>query len=229
MDYYALLRQAHVRVQPRAYLEIGMSQGHSLALASCPSLAIDPQPDLTSGQNIVGVKPWLKGYRSTRDGFFAAHDPATALEGLPLDLAFIDGMHLIENVIRDVANCERWSHPGGMLAIHDVYPPDPEWAKREPRARNWTGDVWRIVPCLRQWRPDLDLTLLDATPSGMLIVRNLDPGSRVLTEQFPAIMAGLLGDERPYETQVTGFLAAESPRSTESWLATPATPQAGGA
>lgn len=222
MNHYALLRQLHASVQPRAYLEIGTSQGASLALAACPSVAIDPRPDLSPKVDVLGNKPWLKVYRSTSDDFFASHEPASTLDGLPLDLAFIDGMHRIENVIRDVVNCERWSHPGGILAIHDVLPQAPDWASREPRPRNWTGDVWRVVPCLRRYRPDLDLTLLDAAPSGMLIVRNLDAGNRVLLDRLPEILAGYLDDPRPYQTQVEEFLAGEHPRSTESWAHAPA-------
>lgn len=225
MNYYALLRAVHANFQPRAYLEIGMSQGHSLALATCAAIAIDPRPRPNPALNIVDTKPWLKVYRSTSDDFFATHEPDAVLEGLPLDFAFIDGMHLIENAIRDVANCERWSHPGGLLAVHDVLPVAADWASREPRAKNWTGDVWRIVPCLRRWRPDLEITLLDASPSGMLMVGNLDPDNRVLIDRLPEIMASFLDDPRPYESQVTEFLDSEQPRPTESWLPAPEEPQ----
>jgi hypothetical protein len=216
MLYYDVLRRLHASIRPRAYLEIGISAGHSLALATCPSVGIDPEP--TPMMDLVGSKPWLKIYRTTSDEFFERHDPATTLEGLPLDLAFIDGMHLIENVIRDVANCERWSHPGGMLAIHDVLPHSPDWASREPRPRNWTGDVWRIVPCLHAWRPDLDLVLLDTPPAGMLVVRALDPASRVLSDRLPDIVARFLDDPRAYDDQVTDYLATFTPESTERWL-----------
>ena len=42
MDYRPFLQAAHDRIQPASYLEIGIDKGHSLALARCPSLGIDP-------------------------------------------------------------------------------------------------------------------------------------------------------------------------------------------
>ncbi len=32
----------------------------------------------------------------------------------------------------------------------------------------WTGDVWKLIPILQRYRPDLQLTLFDAPPSGLV-------------------------------------------------------------
>ncbi|HEY3943670.1 MAG TPA: hypothetical protein VGL78_00455 [Solirubrobacteraceae bacterium] len=42
MFYLDFLRGLHERLAPRTYLEIGVAQGHSLALSRCRSVGIDP-------------------------------------------------------------------------------------------------------------------------------------------------------------------------------------------
>ena len=42
MEYLEFLKGLHEAVRPRAYLEIGLRHGDSLALADCPSLGVDP-------------------------------------------------------------------------------------------------------------------------------------------------------------------------------------------
>src|SRR5688572_2438786 len=44
--YLEVLKSIHAGLAPRLYLEIGVRKGKSLALASCPAIAVDPQPAL---------------------------------------------------------------------------------------------------------------------------------------------------------------------------------------
>ena len=46
MEYLDFLRGLHEAVRPRAYLEIGLRHGDSLALADCPALGVDPAYNL---------------------------------------------------------------------------------------------------------------------------------------------------------------------------------------
>lgn len=215
MQYLDLLAMLHHLLAPQAYLEIGVWRGDSLALAAGPAVGIDPAPQIAC--DIVGAKPWLKLYQTTSDEFFAHHEAARVLEGAALELAFIDGMHLFEHALRDFRNVERWSSRFGAVAIHDVIPPDPAWATRERRSQAWTGDVWRIVPCLRDHRPDLRLHVIDAFPSGMLLVTGLDPANPVLFEREDEIVARYLEDPRPYDRQVADHLNAIDRVPLETW------------
>ena len=52
----------------------------------------------------------------------------------------------------------------------------------------WTGDVWKLIPILRRFRPDLKITVLDAHPTGLVLLSNLDPNSTVLEDAYPEIV-----------------------------------------
>ncbi len=216
MDYYEHLNVLHHLLTPQAYLEIGVWTGKSLALSASRSVGIDPAPVIEVDP--LGTKPWLKLYRLTSDQFFEAFDRDDVLDGADLEFAFIDGMHRFENVLRDFANVERWCSPQGVIAIHDVLPAAVDWALREPAHLSWTGDVWRIVPCLHLLRPDLRLTVVDSFPSGMLLVGNLDPSSTVLRERYDVTVAEVIGDPRPYDEQVLTYLAEVERVSVDDWL-----------
>jgi hypothetical protein len=182
--YFQILKRIHEAVQPRTYLEIGVAQGDSLRLARAPTIAIgvDPAPQLSAP-----LAPNHRVFAETSDAFFASHDVRAELGGLPLDLAFIDGMHQFEFALRDFANVERLSTPQSTILIHDCYPLDRVTAEREQLRHFWSGDIWRLLVLLKKVRPDLSLHTIATAPTGLAVVRNLDPGSRVLLERHDAL------------------------------------------
>lgn len=183
-DYLTMLERIHAHLRPRAYLEIGVGDGKSLALAGADTVAIgiDPDPQLARA-----LRPNERVFRETSDVFFAARDLAAEFGGRPLGLAFIDGLHLFEYALRDFINVERHSAPGTVVLLHDCYPLDEATAARERVTRHWSGDVWKLVLCLKKCRPDLAVHTLSALPTGLAVVRGLDPGSRSLDERFDAL------------------------------------------
>ncbi len=172
--YYALLAGLHEHLQPRGYLEIGVADGHSLGLAGPDTVAVgvDPQP----GPEVAERAPGRTVIATTSDQFFATTSVEDALEGRPLDLAFVDGLHLFEAALRDVANLERWAHPGTVVLIHDCHPPDERCASRERTTVAWAGDVWKVVACLQVERPDLAVATVDVGPTGMGVVTGFHGG-----------------------------------------------------
>ena len=136
---------------------------------------------------------------------------------LPVDLAFIDGMHLFEFALRDFTNCEALSGPDSLIVLHDCLPMDALTASRERSTDHWTGDVWKLVLCLLDRRPDLDLTVIDVPPSGLCLVRGLDRDSKVLREGMQDILQsyGPMGFE-VWESRVDDVLlkTARAPEAT---------------
>jgi hypothetical protein len=186
--YLGLLARIHALVRPRTYLEIGVAQGDSLRLCrpETRAVGIDPEPEIEEP-----LPPNVSLFAETSDSFFAQRDLVAELGGRRVELAFIDGLHLFEFALRDFINVERHCEPGGAILLHDCYPLDELTAARERCTHYWTGDVWRTVVALRAYRPDLSVCTLAAPPSGLALVRNLDPGSTLLAERFDAIVADL--------------------------------------
>ena len=47
--------------------------------------------------------------------------------------------------------------------------------------------MWRVIPALKKYRPDLRIHTIAAFPTGLCVVRGLDPASRVIAENYDAI------------------------------------------
>jgi predicted O-methyltransferase YrrM len=193
--YRDVLRRLHELVRPRSYLEIGIETGATLALAHAAERVIGIDPDASKLRHDL-VPACAKVFHETSDAFFAREERARALGPHRLDLAFIDGMHWFEYALRDFMNVEAWSEPDGVVVLHDCLPLFPLCASRERRTKFWVGDVWKVVSILREHRPELRVKIVATAPSGLCIVRGLNPSSRVLHERLPEIIERYR--ERPY-------------------------------
>jgi len=172
--YYALLDRLHDHLRPRGYVEIGVADGHSLGLTRPGTVAVgvDPAP----GPEVADRAPGRRVETMTSEAFFARYDREDVLGDAPLDLAFVDGLHLFEAALADVAALERWAHPGTVLLLHDCHPTDEAMASRERTTVAWAGDVWKVVACLRADRPDLTVTTVDVGPTGLGVITGLGSG-----------------------------------------------------
>ena len=186
VGYRALLEQLHERLRPRTYVEVGVRTGASLGRAQPETtlIGIDPNPALID----PSVERLFTLFRLTSDDFFRRHDLRAELGGRDVDMAFIDGMHLFEFALRDFINLERCAAPDGVILVHDVCPPTAEAATRERTGLEWTGDVWKLMPCLREHRPDLRIAVVDVYPTGFAVIAGLDPSSRVLADRYDEIL-----------------------------------------
>jgi hypothetical protein len=196
--YYGVLKQLHEWLTPASYFEIGTNSGDSLSLASCASVAVDPEFRLHH-EHSVGGKPFCAFYQMPSDAFFRRHDLTRVLDGA-VDLAFLDGMHHSEFLLRDFANTERHCRRSSVIVLHDCVPVETAIAERS-RSRPvveahrkdwWTGDVWRTLLALRRRRPELAFTTIDSDPSGLVLITNLQPQSTVLMDDYAAIVREMM-------------------------------------
>ncbi|MGC9270367.1 class I SAM-dependent methyltransferase [Acidiphilium sp.] len=196
IHYLDYLARVHHMLSPRTYLEIGTRSGDSLSLANCSSVAIDPKFQIEG--NVIGGKEVCLFYQSTSDAFFLNYNPMKLLGG-SIDLAFLDGLHLFEQLLLDFINTEQYCRRDSVIMLHDCLPSDVFIANRidDPEHRRamgskpdwWTGDVWKLIPILRRWRSDISLLTLDCAPTGLVIVSNLDPTSSVLRDSYDQIVS----------------------------------------
>lgn len=199
--YIVTLQRLHEALRPKTYLEIGVLQGDSLKLARCASIAIDPAFHITlSNLQSVVAKPELHFFQMGSDDFFDQHSPSRIL-GAPIDMAFLDGMHRCEYLLRDFINTERHCKRNSVVALHDCLPVEVGIAGRVPsqtsvvaphRSGWWAGDVWRTSLLLRRMRPDLGMTVLDSSPTGLVLVTNLNPNDTVLSDNYARFVKDML-------------------------------------
>ena len=193
--YLDVLVRLHRQLKPKSYMEIGTETGISLTLAECASVAVDPSFKLHSAAP-VSDKPMCALYQMTSDDFFATVDPSVVL-GRPIDLAFLDGLHLAEALLRDFLNTARYCKPNSVVVLHDCLPVDLVMAERRysrerllhmHRKGWWTGDVWRCALLLKRREPELQITVLDAAPTGLVLITNIDFGATILTEPYASLV-----------------------------------------
>lgn len=181
-SHLEFLQRIHSELRPNSYLEIGVETGVTLNLATCPAVGVDPAPLCREFPN-----PHVRLFEMTSDDFFATQD-VRKLFPQGIDFAFIDGMHLFEFALRDFMNIERHSHKNSVIALHDCYPPHIDWAERERTQAAWCGDIWKLLPILNRYRPDLDVKVFDCPFVGIVLVSGLSRGNMTLKKKYDEIV-----------------------------------------
>ena len=158
----AFLNQLIREYRFQSYLEIGCGDDQAFALVDVGDK--------------VGVDPVRGGtLRMTSDRFFQVNRKQ-------FDLIFIDGLHLQEQVLRDVSNSLRALRAGGVIVLHDCLPRTEAQQQRIRNRRAWTGDVWKAVVSLRT-DPNLDVAVADADWGLGIVVRRSNSEQLLLASQ----------------------------------------------
>jgi hypothetical protein len=134
------------------YLEIGVRDGQCFKQIVCKNkTGVDPFP--TSEDTT---------HRISSDEFFEECDKEKKF-----DIIFIDGLHLEEQVDKDINNSLDFLKEGGVIVLHDCNPPTLYHASETPvftppANGNWNGTVYRSLIKLRLYRKDLKLKTVDS-------------------------------------------------------------------
>lgn len=197
---YNLIQKAidHIGIKKEKvnYLEIGVQTGFCLfKIKADKKLAVDPQFKIKITKKI---KAYLKNssnfnnefFELTSDDFFeqkAAY--INAIGGL--DVVFIDGLHLYQQVLKDIKNSLNHLNEGGIILLHDCSPLSATAALRgmsseEVLATNppdwmgiWNGDVWKAIVLMRLERPDLQIAVFDCD-HGIGMIKKGKPEGKLL-------------------------------------------------
>jgi hypothetical protein len=130
----------------KSYLEIGVQDYNS----NCDKIkvehkfAVDPFP--RSKCDFVG----------TSDQYFES-----ITEDIKFDIIFIDGLHLSEQVVKDVENSLKHLNESGSIVVHDCLPETFNNQVRIDHGGEWTGDVWKAIVYLKGRRDDLDIKVVN--------------------------------------------------------------------
>jgi hypothetical protein len=187
LSYTRFFQALHAQAAFDWYMEVGCRSGRVFANAPGKTIAVDPYFQVES--NVIGIKPALHIFQETSDDFFA--NGFLARNEIGLSVSFLDGMHLFEFLLRDFRNTEAQSRGAGVILMHDCSPYDHDMTVRDFTGKDgvaWTGDVWKLLPILAEYRPDLKVQVFDCASTGLVAVTNLDPENRVLHDRYDEIV-----------------------------------------
>ena len=139
----------------KTYLEIGVNApsqpGYNWVGVNIPvKHGVDPNVETT--------------YKMTSDEFFENYISQN------YDIVFVDGLHLHEQVYRDITNSLNHLNEGGVIVVHDCNPVTEITQRRERASDAWHGDVWKSIVQLRMENPDLEIYTVN-TDEGCGIIK----------------------------------------------------------
>ena len=125
---YDIINKIIIKRNYTSYLEIGCFKDETFNQINIKKkIGVDP----VSGGNL----------RMTSDKFFTENKEK-------FDLIFIDGLHVYEQVIKDIFNSIKVLKENGIILVHDCLPRKLWYQTPTRMSDTWNGDVWKaIVEC----------------------------------------------------------------------------------
>jgi len=125
---YDIINKIIIKRNYTSYLEIGCFKDETFNQINIKKkIGVDP----VSGGNL----------RMTSDKFFIENKEK-------FDLIFIDGLHVYEQVIKDIFNSIKILKENGIILVHDCLPRKLWYQTPTRMSDTWNGDVWKaIVEC----------------------------------------------------------------------------------
>jgi len=146
----------------KTYLEIGVDQKRCFNnIVIDYKVCVDPD------------KQCAATYQVTSDDFFSTNKES-------FDIIFIDGLHLTEQLHKDIQNSLRCLNDNGAIVCHDVCPWTEKVQSRtlpsdfdpaKPGYDCWTGDVWKEWVHLRATNENLNMYVVDVEDVGVGIIK----------------------------------------------------------
>lgn len=143
-----------------SYLEIGVDDPNNNFnhIRATTKVGVDPYNDdtgchawdvMNKQKLIASIDANAAFYQDTSDDFFAMLDKKKGIKP-KFDLIYIDGLHLEQQVDKDIANSLRYVSSRGMIVLDDV-PPATAYEEKTPPdpGQPWRGTVWYSFAKLR--------------------------------------------------------------------------------
>lgn len=132
----------------KSYLEIGVPDPkRNYDKIRCKHKeCVDPLiGDNFEHHRISDADKWLT-YRMTSDEMFAQM-PANK----KYDIIFIDGLHLEEQVDKDIFHSLKHLNKNGCIVVHDCLPQCEQHQLEKRETNIWNGSVWKSIPKLNAY------------------------------------------------------------------------------
>lgn len=163
------------KIEATKYLEIGVrNPDHNFNhINITEKYSVDPGIEFT--ENPVD-------FPFTSDDFFSKLKRGDILSpDIKFDIIFIDGLHLADQVEKDIENALEYISDNGFIIIHDCNPPTEYHARENysydisPAQIYWNGTTWKAFVQARQ-RTDFYSCCIDSDWGVGIINKNLNLG-----------------------------------------------------
>lgn len=169
MTRYHIINKLIEKNNFKNYLEIGVcNPAYCFDQVACLNKdGVDP--GLEYGENPVS-------YKLTSDLFFDLLDTdrLDKPKDYKWDVIFIDGLHISNQVQKDILNSLNHLNDGGYIVLHDVSPPSIFRAREDYEVNGisepWNGTTWKAMYWVRTHRNDLQTCTVN-TDEGIGIIR----------------------------------------------------------
>lgn len=130
-----------------------------------------------------GVDPGVEGnwgttFNMTSDEFFASNPQK-------YDLIFIDGLHIDEQVEKDILNSLSYINEKGSIVLHDCNPPEVYYAREDyyntstPAGTYWNGTVWKAIIKVRSEIEGIYTSTID-TDWGVCVIQKSNKENKII-------------------------------------------------
>ena len=159
---YDLLNTLIKTFDLKRYLEIGVYRGETSSKVNI--LHKDGVDNGADGEMCDYVS-----YLMSSDEFWKNHSTNEKY-----DIVFIDGLHVAEQVMRDIEGAMSVLSDRGFIVLHDCIPFSYEaQLQPKPKGRSWNGDCWKAMASFIRNNPDYEC-LTVGSDHGLGVIR-FDP------------------------------------------------------
>lgn len=150
----SIINHLITKYKVKKYLEIGIRDGSNFNQIKLKNkYGVDPEPSSDCKGDTI--------FLMTSDEYFDYIKESK----IKFDLIFIDGLHLEEQVTKDIQNSLRHLNKNGFIIMHDCNPPT-RFHQRETylsggKYLEWNGTTWRSYAKLRMQVPNLKMHVVN--------------------------------------------------------------------
>lgn len=131
--------------------------------------------------NKVGVDPVSGGtIRDTSDNFFLNNKNI-------FDIIFIDGLHVYEQVRKDIQNSLKFINSNGVILLHDCVPLRIRDQMIPRSHEHWNGDVWKAITEVRTFKNLDTYTILADQGLGIIFKRENNNLLKIEKKNFKSL------------------------------------------
>ncbi len=148
------------------------------------TVIVDPSPVLGTP-----LRTNTHVFAEASERFFTERRLAALLNGQRVDLAVVNSPRRFEQALSDVLSLAKYLSLRSVVLISGTLPLDEVTQRSTREAGFHTGDLWKIVLCLKTLRPDLEMFTIATPPSGLTVIAGLGARPAALDASYHDVVA----------------------------------------